>query len=1028
MRALTIAMLLTMALLACVGWYIWSSFRALNSFESKDFRLQELSGRMFYLEDALTMSVRLYAATREGDWQRRYRDLRQEQTAAFRESGGLAPEICGDQPAARRLRAASQHQSELAAQAFELANAGQNENARAVLFGDAYERERQVYSQAAGELSAAVRSRARAELQQQRRRGLMVLGAMAVALPGLVMAWLAGLRVVGQHISERRRAEEALRGSEERFRAMSDASPLGVFQCDAEGDLVYLNRTFEKMFGYVFEPVFRKGWSQMVHPEDRGRVFGDWYRAAAARDSYESVNRLVRPDGEVLWVTTKAAPMWLGSTFTGYVGTVDDITARKRAETELQQARGSLEQANLELLESNRYLEKTVGWAKEMAAEAEMANAAKSEFLANMSHEIRTPMNGIIGMTDLALDTELTAEQREYLRMVKSSSNSLLSLINDILDFSKIEAGKLDLESIDFRLRDSLGDTIQTLAGRAHEKRLELACRVAPDVPDTLVGDPGRLRQVLVNLVGNAVKFTKHGEVVVHVRRQIQERDSVLLHFAVSDTGIGVSPEKQKLIFQPFTQADGSTTRKYGGTGLGLAICSQLVSMMGGKIWVESQPGRGSTFHFTAQVGVQANGSPSSGFTVHEELKDIEGLPVLVVDDNATSRRILEEMLANWRLKPTAVADAEAALAILQRTHETVDRFAVVILDADMPGTDGFALAEAIQKEIPPAPGMIMLTAAGQRGDAARRRALGISAYLSKPVKQSQLLDAIVTTAQMPPGARGEQAQVTRYTLRSRDPVPEQNGETRAKLRILLAEDNAVNQKLAVRILEKRGHSVAVAETGQQVLDLWAKERFDLILMDVQMPEMDGLEATAVIRAREARWGGKSRIAIFAMTANAMKGDRERCFEAGMDGYLAKPIKEKQLNDLIEGAIPADPVCLDDSHLDQAIDREAILNRVDGDTELLAEIVGVFLEDCPRLLSAIGDAVARQDSKALDRAAHALKGSVSNFCAPAAVEAALKLETMGRQNELNDAAEVWQALQSEMARVESALQLVGKGT
>ncbi len=557
----------------------------------------------------------------------------------------------------------------------------------------------------------------------------------------------------------------------------------------------------------------------------------------------------------------------------------------KQRTTALEDANEALRREIADRLRAERDLEVSRDDALRAREEAVRANRAKSAFLATMSHEIRTPMNGVIGMTELALDTELTAFQRDCLECVRASANALLDLINDILDFSKIEAGHLELESIGFSLRDCLSEALRTLVPRASAKGLELVCEVRPDVPDALIGDPCRLRQILLNLVGNAVKFSETGDIVVLVENGSEAGKKAKLQFAVRDQGIGISPELKSQIFQAFVQADGSTTRKYGGTGLGLSISSRLVEAMGGSLSVESAPGLGSTFRFGIDCGI-AEAAPRSSAAV--EVSALSGRPALVVDDNETNRRILVEMLDGWGMIPTAVADGMSALRELQRADGAGAPFQIVITDGNMPGIDGFQLIELMRAN-PRHQGIpaLLLTSMG-REETTRSHQLAISAYLQKPVKQSDLLQVIRRTfGEAEAAARPRPSHSGRQVVRG----------TARPLRVLLVEDEVVNQKVATAILTRCGHQVSLASNGREAVTMAGAGGYDVILMDVQMPEMDGLEATREIRRREPPG---TRVPVVAMTAYAMAGDRERCLDAGMDDYLSKPIAPDALIGLLE--------------------------------------------------------------------------------------------------------------------------------
>jgi PAS domain S-box-containing protein len=807
---------------------------------------------------------------------------------------------------------------------------------------------------------------------------------------------------LAKEIAERKKAEETLRVSEHRFRTMADTMPAMVAIFQGTGH-AYVNPTSQAIMGYSREELFNLSFIDYVHPDFRQKVM----ERSVARQKGEQVEsryeiKVVAKDGRNLWVDFSATPIEYDGK-PAILGIAIDITQRKQME---QQLRTAME-------------------------EAEAASRAKSTFLANMSHEIRTPMNAVLGMTDLVLDSELTRDQRQHLETARDSAESLLAIINDILDFSKIEAGKLELELAPFNLRETVEDTVRSLAVRAHGQGIELACRIAPDTPETVVGDRVRLRQVLTNLVGNAVKFTPRGEVVMDVNSTGDGNGRAKLQFSVVDTGIGIPQEKLESIFKAFEQADASMTRRYGGTGLGLAITSRLIELMNGKIWVESRPGHGSTFHFTAAFELpEATTQAPARFGPTQ----IVGTKVLVVDDNATNRRILDEILRNWGMVPVSASGADEAQALLHQAAQLGSPIPIVLSDVNMPVVDGFEFVERCRRdEALQSTVVVMLTSATRTGDAALGKRLGIAAQLVKPVKQSELYDAIMEGLGIAAPAFEADKQAT-------------SAPASGPLRILLAEDSVPNQKLAIGLLSKWGYTTVVATDGQQAVDrALSDQNLDLILMDVQMPELDGFEATRRIRAAEQALG-RRRTPIIAMTAHAMKGDRERCLQAGMDGYISKPVRAPELSKTIaEFASTDSAACcailerdtalpLGDSQVGSAPGRDTAIGparqgaasqseslvdwnvglaSVGGDRELLLSVVSAALEEWPGLVAQLHDALLRQDQTTVRRVIHTLKNAFRTLGAKQAGELAERLEISDRTHEFSasSVAELVEAVQ-----------------
>jgi two-component system, sensor histidine kinase and response regulator len=828
---------------------------------------------------------------------------------------------------------------------------------------------------------------------------ISTLGVSAITLITLVMLGL----VFVLSIVDRRFSLQAveIRSGALRYRQIVETAFDAFVGFDSTLLVEHWNPQAERIFGYT-------------KSEAHGRPLGDFIMLDRKRaESAGSLRELLEGDigaGMQARVEVTArqksgaeflAEMAISSVPTGekrlFAAFVHDVTERKLAEQEREMAKQS----------------------------AEAASRAKGEFLANMSHEIRTPLNGVIGMTELVLQTELTQEQRDYLETVRFSAESLLSVINDILDFSKIEAGKVELESVDFDLRECLETSLRTMALRADEKGLELLCDVHSDIPDEFRGDPHRLRQIVVNLVGNAIKFTHHGEIALKVRCTGPVAGKYTLHCAVSDTGIGIAAEKLESIFQSFSQADASTTRQYGGTGLGLSISRQLVEMMDGRIWLESELGKGSTFHFTIDLEPGRKPVRAAHIAPVSQPDMLAGTRVLVVDDNRTNRRILEGLLTNWGMEPTLSASGESALEALRSARANGLGYQLILTDMHMPRMDGFELVKHIRDEEGSRMATIMmLTSGGQRGDAQRCEDLGVAAYLLKPIRQAELREAIARVLGAMDESRNGSA-ITNQTL--------EKSLRNVALEILLAEDNEVNQKLAKRLLEKRGHHVMAAGNGLEALEAIRAGHYDLVLMDVHMPEMDGFEATRVLRAEEKESGRHQ--PVVAMTALVMKGDRERCMAAGMDGYLPKPIRSQELDQILE-LYAAHKVSLEaapEASLStlragdmRAVDTHDLLERIGGDREFLIDLIDTFRENYAKQQEAIRTALENGDAVALTHAAHSLKGALLNLAAPVAAAAAQKMESSGRRGDLQEAEVVLRDLEAELERVFGALRLLGE--
>jgi len=799
--------------------------------------------------------------------------------------------------------------------------------------------------------------------------------------------------------------------SEQRFRLISETLPVGIFETDAKSECLYTNTSWQEIFGVSLIESLMSDWRTFLHPDDRESVSEQWEQTLTNLKSFSKDCRIITPKGDERWIQLRSSPVF-SDTGTRYTGTAVDITDRKYNVAELEKTKEA----------------------------AEAANIAKSEFLANMSHEIRTPMNGVIGMTNLLMDTDLNVEQQQFTETIQKSADSLMTVINDILDFSKIEAGKLELETIDFDLRITLEEVAELMSLKAYEKGLEFASIVHHEVPSLLRGDPGRLRQILINLMGNAIKFTDSGEVTLRAILEEEDDHRAVIRFSVSDTGIGISEEGLDRLFKSFSQMDGSTSRNYGGTGLGLAISKQLTELMEGRIGVESKEGRGSTFWFT--VSLEKRPDDCEAVMIPG---DIRKKRILFVDDNATNRQVYREQLKSWGCRYGEASSGSQAIDKLKRAQEAGDSFEIAIVDMQMPKMDGEELGRSIKQDPDLADTiLIMVSSIGTRGDVARLKKIGFAAYLTKPIKQSQLYDCLATTAKI----WKEKKQPKDVTIVTRHHLADNKKQG---IRILLAEDDATNQKVALHILKKFGYRADAAGNGEEALQALEKVSYDIVLMDIQMPVMDGYTATRRIRELELKAqqiklkkgdsedlsdskiqlsARSGRIPIVAMTAHAMKGDREKCIAAGMDDYTTKPINPEELLEKIEkwtcaeenaasseDEVQKERVQPETSEETQPLDLEKALERAMGDKDFLKMLLGGFIQELPDQIESLKVAVADTDMAAMMEQAHKLKGAAANLSAYGVSSAAKSLEEIGRSQNIDEANQIMEVLLNESKRL-----------
>ncbi len=823
------------------------------------------------------------------------------------------------------------------------------------------------------------------------------------------------VRMAGSHsdITDYKRAVGEVEEMKHELEYIFNNSYVGIMLLRGGRKMARCNQRLAEILGYERpEELTGINMRELHLSEERFIAFGkEHYARLVEGEKFQVEYQLRRKDGFPVWCILSGKALDRTDLDKGVIWVIDDLEQRKKAEQEL--------------LETNRELEKATALANDMAVQAEMANMAKSAFLANMSHEIRTPMNGVIGMTGLLLDTELDGDQRRYAEIIRTSGESLLSLIDDILDFSKIEAQKLELESLDFNLETLLEDFSVTMAIKAHEKSLELVCFMNPNVPVLLTGDPGRLRQILTNLTGNAIKFTSEGEVVIRVSLESETDEDVLVHFTVQDTGIGIPEESKDELFHQFTQVDSSTTRKYGGTGLGLAISKQLAEMMGGRIGVYSEPGKGSEFWFTARLKKQKVNQKSKLL----EPKDLAGVKILIVDDNATNREILSRRMNEWDMRVEEAENAPESFRMLQQAAKTKDPFSIAVIDKQMPGMDGEMLGKKIRYEKQmESLKLVLLTSLGSRGDARHFSEVGFDAYLTKPVRHLEL-KAVLAQVMAEEGDQSRKSRTitTRHTIRE-----SANIFAELKVRILLAEDNIINQQVALGILKKLGSRADVVANGREAIKALEKIPYDIVLMDVQMPEMDGLQATRIIRDPGSHVINHN-VPIVAMTAHAMMGDKKMCLDAGMNDYIPKPVNPARLKNALKKWLldNRNNSAFQKSEIDNDTDQSAFAakvwnmdemkQRLMNDEDLVKMILAGFLEDIPTQVTLLLRYIRESDLQLAERQAHSIKGAAANVGGECLKEIAFKMEKAGKSGDLKFLKKSIKELESEFQRLKGEL-------